>query len=244
MELEARIRDLAEQAYTNNRAMATGFLDPAAQSEAEGVARSIRGIVYRFWGGYVGAERQRLILFPDYLVQDDFDVVAGIEITGEWQDALTHRDFLGAILGLGLKIDRVGDILPQDNRCHALVVPDVVDFLTLNLTRVGNFPVEVRQIDPEMLDVGTKELKEIKGTVASLRLDAVASTGFGVSRSKMAKEIKAEKVKVNWELVTDPARSIKEQDVISYRGRGRVIVEEIGGTSRKGRIHLRLKRTS
>ncbi|MCK9222288.1 MAG: YlmH/Sll1252 family protein [Limnochordia bacterium] len=243
-DLEARIRDLAEQAYNNNKAMATGFLDPAAQDEAEAVARSIRGIVYRFFGGYPGAERQRLVVYPDYLSADSFDEPIGaVEITGKWDGTLTHRDFLGSLTALGLKIDRLGDLLPGHNKCHVLVVPEVADFITLNLTRVGSFPVEVVRIDPDMLDVGTQKLKEIRGTVASLRLDAVASTGFGVSRSKMAKEIKSERVKVNWQVEDDPAQSIKEKDVISYRGKGRVVVEEIGGTSRKGRVHLRLMRT-
>src|SRR5690606_31151046 len=86
--------------------------------------------------------------------------------------------------------------------------------------------------------------KEIKATVASLRLDAVAAEGFGMSRTKMVREIKAERVKLNWQPVSNPALAVKEGDVLSLRGRGRVVVAQVVGTTRKGRTSVVLQRYS
>ncbi len=119
---------------------------------------------------------------------------------------------------------------------------EVADFLLTHLTHVGKIPVTVERIDPERLEVPPERVKEIRATVASLRLDAVASLGFGVSRTRMAREIKGERVKLNWKTVRDPAHSVAQGDTLSIRGRGRVVVEEVQGTTRKGRISLLLKR--
>ena len=85
-------------------------------------------------------------------------------------------------------------------------------------------------------------MKVINATVADLRLDAVAAAGYGVSRSRMADEIKSLNVKVNWQEAKKAAQPVKEGDVLSFRGRGRVEVAEIRGTTKKGRISITLKR--
>jgi len=107
---------------------------------------------------------------------------------------------------------------------------------------VHEVSIDVREIDPEQIAVEPERVREIKATVASLRLDAVAAAGFGTSRTKIAREIKGERVKVNWKLVNNPAHEINPGDVLSIRGRGRVVVEQITGTTKKGRIGLVLKR--
>jgi RNA-binding protein YlmH len=114
--------------------------------------------------------------------------------------------------------------------------------LLSNWSQVGKVPITLKEIDEEQLAVEPERIKEIKGTVASLRLDAVAAEGFGTSRSKMVREIKAERVKVNWKPVSNPALSISQGDVLSIRGRGRVVVSEVGGTTRKGRTSIVLHR--
>ena len=111
-----------------------------------------------------------------------------------------------------------------------------------NWTQVGRVPIILKEIDEEQLAVEPERIKEIKGTVASLRLDAVAAEGFGTSRSKMVREIKGERVKLNWKPVSNPALAISEGDVLSIRGRGRVVVSEVGGTTRKGRTSIVLHR--
>lgn len=149
---------------------------------------------------------------------------------------------MGSILGTGLKRGKIGDILVQESGCQVIVAAEVADYLLSNWSQVGKVPITLKEIDEEQLAVEPERIKEIKGTVASLRLDAVAAEGFGTSRSKMVREIKAERVKVNWKPVSNPALSISQGDVLSIRGRGRVVVSEVGGTTRKGRTSIVLHR--
>ena len=185
-----------------------------------------------------------MLIFPEYeSVEYLEEPVVAIEIVVDSKfDRLGHRDCLGSILGTGLERDKVGDVIVTDRGFQAVVAAEVVDFLLTNLTHVGKAPVSVDPIDLEQLEVAPERVKEIKATVASLRLDAVASSGFGVSRTRMARDIKAERVKLNWKPVRDPAHDVAEGDILSIRGRGRVVVEEIQGTTRKGRIGVLLKR--
>ena len=100
-----------------------------------------------------------------------------------------------------------------------------------NWTHVGPHPVQVQLIDEEQLAVEPERIKEIRSTVASLRLDAVAAAGYGVSRTKLVREIKAERVKVNWQVIANPAHQVEAGDVISLRGRGRLVLHEVQGTA-------------
>ena len=123
-----------------------------------------------------------------------------------------------------------------------VVAAEVADYLLTHWNQVHQVPISVREIDEEQLAVEPERIKEIKATVASLRLDAVAAEGFGMSRTKMVREIKAERLKLNWKLVSNPAVSVAEGDVLSMRGRGRVVVSQVLGTTRKGRTSIVLHR--
>lgn len=111
-----------------------------------------------------------------------------------------------------------------------------------NLVKVHRVSVRVEQIPAEELQLPDEKLKEISATVASMRLDAVAAMGFGISRTKMAEEIVSQKVKLNWSVITDCSRIVGEGDTISIRGKGRVEIAKINGETKKGRIFLVLKR--
>ena len=240
----SRLLDLAERALRDDKPTASDFLDPLGMQIAQSVLGSIPEISYRAYGGYPKAERRRLLIFPEYeSVEYLEEPIAAIEITVDSKfDRTGHRDCLGALLGTGLERDKIGDIIVVDHGFQVVVAVEVVDYLATHLIHVGKAPVRVELIDPEQLQVAPERVKEIKATVASLRLDAVASSGFGVSRTRMARDIKAERVKLNWKPVRDPAHDVAEGDVLSIRGRGRVVVEEIQGTTRKGRIGVLLKR--
>jgi RNA-binding protein YlmH len=130
----------------------------------------------------------------------------------------------------------------MEGGCQILLAAEIADFVKDNLARIRGVPVAVRPIELEQLAVEPEEVKPIRATVASLRLDAVAAAGYGLSRSKMAGEIKAQKVRVNWQPVSNPAFPVKKGDVLSIRGRGRVVIEDILGTTRKGRQSILLVR--
>ena len=118
----------------------------------------------------------------------------------------------------------------------------LANYLTGNLTQIGAAPITMSEIAKEDLLQKEEKVKIISATVADLRLDAVAAAGYGVSRSRMADEIKGLNVKVNWKEVKKPAQAVEMGDVISFRGRGRVEIDEIRGTTKKGRISVTLKR--
>ena len=243
-ELGIRILDIASQAYEGNRPAYFDFLDPRGQEIAAGIVRGTGCLAYQLDGGYRGAERQRLAVFPDYYPQERVEMpLAAINIEGTTEfSEVTHRDFLGAVLGCGIRREKVGDILLTGGGAQVILAPEIVSAVTSSLQAVQKTPVLVREMELEQLETVPQQVKELRATVASLRLDAVASAGFGTSRSQMLREIKAGKVKVNWKSVDSPAHGIRIHDVLSIRGRGRVEVAEQLGLTRKGRISLLLKR--
>lgn len=241
--LIAQVNDLAEKALRDQEPQWTDFLEPPDREQVQAVLSWNQRVRFSSFGGYAQAERRRIVIYPDYYIVETIQpALAFLEITVKSPEPLSHRDYLGAILGLGLKREKLGDLLVAPDRCQLVIVPELVDFLRAHLQKVGNHQAELTKIDPEQLNPPQQREKVIRSTVASLRLDAIAGLGFGESRTKMVREIRSERVKVNWKVVKDPDASLEPGAVISIRGRGRVIFKEITGTSKKGRIGVVLVR--
>lgn len=171
------------------------------------------------------------------------NTVSILKISGNFKfQALSHRDFLGAILGTGIKREMVGDILVAEDFAQVIVAAELKDYISLNLVQVHEVPVEVLEISAEDLVMPHSRVKEIRTTVPSMRIDAVASAGFGDSRSKISREIASEKVQINYKLVSNPSTRVEEGDLISIRGRGRIKVVEISGVSNRDRLKLLIHR--
>jgi photosystem II S4 domain protein len=244
----ARVIDQAEQAIKTWETVVTDFLSPPELAEVQQIFRRLTELHTLSWGGYLQAERQRMaIARPDLLFDNAAGAVpiAALEIMGNFLfDPATHRDFLGALLGTGVVRDKVGDIVVLGEQgAQALVVPEMVDFLELNLTQVRSVPVKTRRIDISALKVREPKKKELTTVEASMRLDAIASAGFGTSRSKMVDFISAHDVRVNWKDVTEASYQVKPGDLISIRGKGRVEVGEVTIT-KKDRYRVQLTRLS
>ena len=145
-------------------------------------------------------------------------------------------------MSLGVDREHIGDIIATKESAKILVDKKMAEYFTVNLTQIGGTTVKTT-LD-ELTSIAAKEerTKEIKATVASLRIDSIAAAGFGMSRSKAAVEIEAEKVKLNWQSVKNASQAVKEGDVLSMRGRGRLEVVEVRGQTKKGRIGVLLKR--
>ncbi len=226
----ARVLDQADQAIKTWEVVLTDFLSPPELAEAQTVFSRLTDVHLLPWGGYPQAERQRLAIARSELPLDPAQVtVTALEIVGNFLfDAATHRDFLGALLGTGIVREKAGDILVLGERgAQAIVVPELAEFLTLSLTQVRSVPVKTRPIPLNELKIREPKTKEITTVEASLRLDAVASAGFGVSRSKMVDLITAGDVRVNWKDVTEAKYPVKSGDLIAIRGKGRVEIGEI-----------------
>jgi RNA-binding protein YlmH len=128
----------------------------------------------------------------------------------------------------------------QEESAYVVCAREVADFILYNVDRIGNTPVKAALAE-QVEEIKEKE-KIITTTVASLRLDSIISAGFGISRTKAAEVIKSGRVRVNWEENDLTSKQIKQNDVISLRGKGRILLEEIVGTTRKDRIKITIKK--
>ena len=240
----ARVLDQADQAVKTWEVVLTDFLSPPELAEQERVFSRLTEVQLVAWGGYPQAERQRSAIaraeIP--LEQSQVEVVA-LEIAGNFLfDTATHRDFLGAMLGTGIVRDKTGDIIILGERgAQAIVVPELVEFLEMNLTQVRSVPVKTQRIDLSELRIREPKKKELTTVEASLRLDAIASAGFGMSRSKMVDLIDAGDVRVNWKEISQASYQVKSGDLIAIRSKGRLEVGEVAVT-KKERYRVQLTR--
>lgn len=242
-ELSARLLDLAEAVARGRKFQLSEFIDPYGYTVAETVAAAFERIKLLTDGGYHGAERQRAVfIHEDFLGKPDFKLI-GLKVI--WNDKfynLSHRDVLGSLMGLGIKREVVGDILMKGDHAKIIVDSDMAEYIKQNFAKIGSAAVSIEECDLAEIEPREERCKEIKATVASLRIDSVASSGFGSSRSRIASDIAADKLKVNWQPVKNASQIVKEGDVISMRGRGRVEVAAVTGTTKKGRLGILLKR--
>lgn len=240
----ARILDQAEQAIKTWEIVVTDFLSPPERMEAEGLFQRLTDVHILGWGGYPQAERQRLAIARSDLPLDQSHIpLSLINVAGNFMfDPATHRDFLGSLLGTGLVRNKVGDIIVLGERgAQVIVVPELADFLTLHLTQVRSVPVKTQVVPWEELKVRPPKTKELTTVEASLRLDAVASAGFGMSRSKMADLITAGDVRVNWKTITQSSHNLASGDLVAIRGKGRLSIGEVAVT-KKERYRITLTR--
>lgn len=240
----ARVIDQAEQAVKTWEVVLTDFLSPPELAEIQQVFGRLTDVQTAAWGGYPQAERQRLAIARSELPLETAQVeVAALEIAGNFLfDPATHRDFLGALLGTGIVRDKVGDIIVLGERgAQAIVVTELVTFLQTALTQVRSVPVKVQPILLTELKIREPKKKELTTVEASMRLDAVGSAGFGMSRSKMADLISAGDVRVNWKEITSTSYTVKPGDLIAIRGKGRVEIGEVMVT-KKDRYRVQLTR--
>ena len=242
-EIAAAIEDLIQRAAKGQTTL-TDFLDPVAATLTRDLLRKFPEVNYKVDGGYKGAERVRFAFFPIYVFPEDVDLeISFLEITGNFKfQQASHRDFLGAILAAGVKREKIGDLIIIPGGCQVVVDQGLVPYLMQSVNQVHRVGVSVREIVREELVLPEAKTKEVVAFVKSLRLDSVGASGFGISRSLMAKEIEGQKVRVNWRLQVKPSYEVAPGDVISLRGRGRVEVLEIAGTSKSGRSKVVLKR--
>lgn len=239
-----RILDQAEQAIRTWEVVSTGFLSPPELVEAKGVFQKLTDVHTVAGGGYPQAERQRLAIARSELPLDREQIpLALIDISGNFLfDSATHRDFLGSLLGTGIVREKVGDIIVLGERgAQAIIEPDLVEFLEMHLTQVRSVPVKTRQIPWDNLKVRPPKTKQMTTVEASLRLDAIASAGFGMSRSKMADMINAGDVRVNWKTITQASHNVASGDLVAIRSKGRLEIGDIAMT-KKQRYRVELTR--
>ena len=252
--------DNIKQCIDRNMPTGTGFLDPHQQSVVRtrfGAGDAVTRIIY--YGGYDDAERVMMICLPEYVMMPQqaggnaegingviSDLMCIVRVTHSDRSQasrtgrpLSHSDYLGALMGLGLQRESVGDILVRADGADIIVPCDIADYIVKELSQAGQSRLDAERKQISELILPVRELKEYKDTVASLRLDNIVSSAFGLSRSKAVMAIKSGLVFVDHMEATKPSVTIKEGTEIVVRHKGRAIFSEVGGTSKKGRIYIK-----
>lgn len=231
------------KAAQNHVTRRTDFLDPRQAFILTTLANRQGNVNLRLDGGYPEAERKRAFIAPDYRILDEEDAgIAVVAITSGDNKfiSLGHGDFLGAILGLGLKREKIGDIHVWEQGCHCVVAAEIAEFIRIHLQKVHRVHVQTEVLPPDRLKTVTPALQEINLAVASLRLDGIVSDVFRLSRAKVLSPIKSGKIKVNWKVEENPGKMLKEGDVVSMQGFGRFKVVQLDGVTKSGRYRLKV----
>lgn len=238
-----RVQELCALAQRRGIPRCTGFLSDREQALAAAAIHREDCTYARFWGGWPHAERKVLCLEPPGTWP--LEPVAALRLTAQNaqpSDAPGHRDYLGAILGLGLDRACLGDILPDpQDPCvmYAFVLEDKLEFLVQELHQAGSWSVRAQaceQLPAHVMEEPERELHDT--TVSSLRADAVLAAMMHTSRSIAAQAISGGKVEINHLPLKSVSEPVYAKDLFTVRGAGRWRVQEVGGTSRKGRLFI------
>uniref|UniRef100_A0A2N9F5U2 RNA-binding S4 domain-containing protein n=1 Tax=Fagus sylvatica TaxID=28930 RepID=A0A2N9F5U2_FAGSY len=214
------ILEMARRASSRREVLHTNFLTPPVVKESMQALEKLADIRAVAQGGYPQAERCRISVGHPDLLTSDPDVVAALSVTGNFGfQPCSHGDFLGAILNKGIAREKLGDIILQ----------------------VGNVPVSCTKIPLISLDYEPPRTQTFKAIEASLRVDALASAGFKISRSKLVDSISKGEVRINWNPISKNNTTLKTDDMVSVSGRGRLKIGEIRST-RKGKFEVELIR--
>lgn len=238
--LLANILDKIDCCRDRGYISATGFLDMRTQ----GIVSIMKGEFtekFLLFGGYEDAERKMLMFFPEYMEIDPNEFMCILRVKYSTKGKLSHRDFLGSLMSLGITRENIGDILVSDGLAQVIVKREMADFLQLNLSKAAKASLECEIAPLSELFIPETEAKEITDTLASLRLDAACASAFSMSRGSAAKLIEAKKVYVNDLPCEKCDKQLSEGDKIRIKGFGRAFLSETGGTSRKGRTFVKFK---
>lgn len=241
--LLAKVFDRITAAEHRNIPAATPFLSPHEQAL---VKQLLCGMELCFFGGSERAERKLCCWLPEYLdaswLSTSESPCAAVRAQFRTQDALTHRDFLGALMGAGIKRETVGDIYVSDGQCDFLVTREILPYILQNLDSAGRSKLTLQEIPLDAIAVPEENVRLIRDTVASLRLDSIVSSGFGVSRGKAALFIESGKTELQHLPCTKTDKAVCEGDVISVRGLGKIRLDAVSGITKKGRTGILIGR--
>lgn len=245
--IKKKLIESAQLAFEKEIVVYTDFLGLAEQNLFYSLVKEFPAITYSCYGGTTEAERfciafdgreavpvlkqteaEEYYLFP----------IVCICITPsslKYGEVLTHRDYLGALLHLGITRAKIGDIYIKEKHAYVFCTASIAEFICNELSTVKHTPVRCKIATPEE-ELLQPEFKEITGTVASLRLDALLSVAFQNSRSSLSALIDGAKTYVNGRLITKAGMQLEENDIVSVRGMGRFAIKEIKNKTKKGRI--------
>jgi len=242
--LLAKLWDKISAGLRRNIPANTCFLSAREQEMARYLFGTEQGL--QFFGGYEDAERKMLVYLPEYLdenclYEDDSPMVC-LRATFFEEDPLSHRDFLGALMGAGIARETVGDICVGKGTCDFFVTAEIAPYVEQNFLSAGRTKLHLSVIPLCEANIPEPEIKEIKDTVASLRLDSVISSGFRIGRSLAAQHINAGKAAIDGLPCEKPDKTVSEGMKISVRGLGKIKLAAVNGKTKKDRISVVIHR--
>ncbi|MHC1723477.1 MAG: RNA-binding protein [Aminipila sp.] len=245
--------DRITQCQENYMITNTGFLDMRQQTLCKKLLSGNTDVKGFFYGGYSDAERRIAIFIPEYIEAETEAQLHEYFIKNKADNPLTlirakhsgykdlsHRDYLGSLIGMGIKREAIGDILVYKGGADVLVLREMADFLLTNYGKAGKTYLELTLEVIENIIIPEGHVVEKSDTVASLRLDNVVASAFGISRGNATEAIKSGIVFLNNLQIEKPEKLVNEGDKLVLRGKGKVILKEIGGSTRKDRIFITL----
>ena len=242
--LLAKLWDKISAGIRKNIPANTCFLSPRELEMAKYLFGEPEGL--HAFGGYADAERKMLIYLPDYLEEDtlwDEDSPCVCLRAAFYQgESLSHRDFLGALMGAGIGRETVGDICVGKSSCDFFVTAEIAPYILQNFTSAGRTKLHLEQIPLAEASIPEPEVKEIRDTLASLRLDSVISSGFRIGRSLAAQYVGAGKAAIDGLPCEKPDKTVSEGMKISVRGLGKIKIASVNGRTKKDRISVVIHR--
>lgn len=237
-ELIKRAEDLSARCRRSGRLTQTNFLTPAERYQLESWAKR-GGCEVIFSGGQEGCERTAAFFLLEWMDPESFDVseyIRAIRVTAYFGTP-GHRDYMGAVLGMGVGREWIGDIRVDGDEAYIFCLPGVERHL-VTIDKVGRCGVKAVAVELSEVPEPVRQVKNVSFSVMSMRLDAVVGGMFDLSRTEAAKQIAYGNVSVNYSVSEKPDLAVKPGDVVSLRGAGKGTVTGTGGTSRKGRLFV------
>lgn len=252
--LISHILDLKEKSASESVITSSGFLSLDELSQIKSTEKINNKYVHTFYyGGYDEAERKVAIFVPTFyeaegnkltafLDKNDAQPLRLLQIKKDKFSELTHRDYLGALMGLGIKREVIGDIIINSDGCYIICLKSIADYITENLKQAGRGQLTATSCDLEALVTMTSKTETFFASVASLRLDCLVASAFKLSRSNAVNAVNQGIVYVNSEQIYKSDYILESGDKLVLRGKGKVVIDEIIRENKKGRIHLNIKR--
>lgn len=239
--LLARLWDKITAGMSRNILACSGFLSPREQEMAQYLFGNAEGL--RFWGGFENAQRKMLIYLPDYLeeIPEDEPILC-LKASFYTGDSLSHRDFLGALMGFGIDRACVGDICVEEGICHFFVSADIAPHLLRDFDKAGRTALHLSTVPLSQFSPPAEKTELLSDTVPSLRLDCILSSGFRISRSLADTYIRSGKAAIDGLPCEKPDRAVSQGASISVRGLGKIRLAEIGNRSKKDRIFIKIEK--
>ncbi len=242
--LMKRLKELSAAAYQRDIVTFSDFLNLNELNILHTLPADMLSSKYICFGGYEYSERQMAAFIPDalsYGYRYPISIVRISPLNCRFAEQLSHRDYLGAVLNLGLERCKTGDILVFEDSAVIFCHDSIAGYLAENLTRIRHTSVTAKKIEESDFQYMPK-FEEIKGSIASVRLDALLSLAFGSSRSKLTSYIENGKVFVNGRLITSNGYQVHDNDIISVRGLGRFLYDGMLSQTKKGRYYVTIRK--